>query len=96
MNEFAVNLASQRVDDGYLEILVVGKAFIEKMLRECFAMRNRVGIGFELQSNPIPHGDAVFHVKEKCLHSSQPWFVLLASQFLFLNKTRSDTATCRC
>jgi hypothetical protein len=96
MNEFAVNLASERVDDGYFKILVVGKAFIEKMLRDCFAMRDRVGIGFELQSNPIPHGDTVFHVKEKFLHSSQPWFVLLASQFLFLNNIRSDTATCRC
>ena len=83
MNEFAVNLASQRVDDGYLEILVVGKAFIEKMLRECFAMRNRVGIGFELQSNPIPHGDAIFHIEEKFCMSvslgSQPWFVTCAS-----------------
>jgi hypothetical protein len=96
MNEFAVNLAPEFVDDGYLEILVVGKAFIEKMLCDCCAMCNRVGIGFELQSNPIPHGNAVFHVKEKCLHSSQPWFVLLASQFLFLNNTRSNTATCRC
>jgi hypothetical protein len=96
MNEFAVNLAPEFVDDGYLKILVVGKAFIEKMLCDCFAMCNRVGIGFELQSNPIPHGDAVFHVKEKFLHSRQPWFVLLASQFLFLNNTRSNTATCRC
>jgi hypothetical protein len=96
MNEFAVNLASDRVDDGNLKILVVGKAFIEKMLCEGFAMRNRIGVGFELQSNSIPHRDAVFHVKEKYLHSSQPWFVLLASQCLFLNNTRSDAATCRC
>jgi hypothetical protein len=96
MNEFAVNLASERVDDGYLKIPVVGKAFFKKMLCEGFAMRNCVGIGFELQSNSIPHRDAVFHVKEKLLHSSQPWFVLLASQVLFLNNTRSDAATCRC
>jgi hypothetical protein len=96
MNEFAVNLASKCVDDGYLKILVVGKAFIEKMLCEGFAMRDRVGIGFELQPNPIPHRDAVLHVKEKFLHSSQPWFVLFASHFLFLNNTRSEAATCRC
>jgi hypothetical protein len=96
MDEFAVNLASERVDDGYLEILVVGKAIPVKVLREYPAMRNRLGIGFELQSDPIPHGDAVFHVKEKFLHGSQPWFVLLASQFLFLNSTRNDAATCRC
>jgi hypothetical protein len=96
MNEFAVDLASERVDDRYLKILIVSKAFIEKMSGEYSAMRNRVGIGSELQSNLIPHRDAVFHVKEKFLHGSQPWFVLLASQFLFLNNARSDTATCRC
>jgi hypothetical protein len=96
MNEFAVNLASQRVNDRYLKILVVGKAIVEKMLGEYSAMRNRFRIGFELQSNPIPHGNAVFHVKEEFLHSSQPWFVLLASHCLFLNNARSDTAICRC
>jgi hypothetical protein len=32
MNEFAVNLATERVDYGYLNILVVGKAFLEEML----------------------------------------------------------------
>jgi hypothetical protein len=96
MHEFAVNLASERVDDRNLEILIVGKAFIEKMPGEYSAMRNGVGIGSELQPNPIPHRDAVFHVKEELLHGGQPWFVLLASQFLFLNNTRSDTATCRC
>jgi hypothetical protein len=96
MDEFAVNLASERVDDEDLKILVVGKAFIEKMLRYGFAMRDRVGIGFELQSNPISHRDTVFHIEEKFLHGSQPWFVLLASQSLFLNNARNEAATCRC
>jgi hypothetical protein len=96
MHEFAMNLASERVDDRYLEILVVDKALIEKMLCEGSAMGNRVGVGFELQPDPVPHGDAVFHIEEKFLHSGQPWFVLFASQFLFLNNTRSETATCRC
>jgi hypothetical protein len=91
-----MDLTSERVDDEYFKILVVGKAFIEKMLCEGFAMRNRVGVGFELQSNPISHRDAVSHIKEKSLHNSQPWFVLFASQFLFRNNTRSDTAICRC
>jgi hypothetical protein len=72
MNEFAVNLASERVDDRYLKILVVDKAVPIKVLREDPAMRNGVGIGSELQSNAIPHGDAVFHVKEKFLHGGQP------------------------
>jgi hypothetical protein len=96
MNELAMNLPAERVDHGYLEILVVGKAFIGKMPCESFAMRDGIGAGFELQSNPIPHGDAVFHIEEEFLHSGQPWFVLFASQFLFLNNTRSEAATCRC
>jgi hypothetical protein len=96
MNVFAVNLASERVNHRYLEILVVGKAIPVKVLCEDLAMRDRVGIGFKFQSDPIPHRDAVFHIKEKFLHGSQPWFVLLASQFLFLNNTRNDAATCRC
>jgi hypothetical protein len=111
MNEFAVNFASERVDHRYLEILVVGKAIPVKVLCDDLAMRDRFGIGVEIQSNPIPHGDAVFHIEEKFLHGSQPWFrsalvsislgfsqpwfVLLASQFLFLNKTPSDMAICR-
>jgi hypothetical protein len=96
MHEFAMNLAAERVDDGYLQILVVGKAFIEKMLRERFAMGNRVGIGFEIQSDPVSHRDAVFHIEEKFLHGGQPWLVLFANQFLFLNNTRSEMAICRC
>jgi hypothetical protein len=83
MNVFAVNLASERVNHRYLEILVVGTIPV-KVLCEDLAMRDRVGIGFKFQSDPIPHRDAVFHIKEKFLHGSQPWFVLLASQFLFL------------
>jgi hypothetical protein len=96
MNELAMNLPPERVDDGYLEILVVGKAFIGKMLCESFAMRDGVRIGFELQSNLIPHGDAVFQIEKEFLHSGQPWFVLFASQFSFLNSIRSEAATCRC
>jgi hypothetical protein len=96
MNEFVVNLASEPIDDRYLKILVVGKAIPEKVLCEDSAMCNRVGVGLELKSNPIPHGNAVFHVKEKFLHNSQPWFVLFASHCLFLNNARNDTATCRC
>jgi hypothetical protein len=74
MNEFAVNFASERVDHRYLEILVVGKAIPVKVLCDDLAMRDRFGIGVEIQSNPIPHGDAVFHIEEKFLHGSQPWF----------------------
>jgi hypothetical protein len=95
MNVLAMNLTSERVDDRYLKILIVGKTIFVKVLCEDSAMCNRVGIGLELQSNPISHGNAIFHIKEELLHSHQPWFVLVASQLLFLNNTRSDTAICR-
>jgi hypothetical protein len=86
-----MNFASQRVDHGYLKVLIIGKATIVKALSEDSAMCNRVFICVELDPNSVSHWNAVYHVKEKCLHSRQPWFVLFASQFLFLNNARSDT-----
>jgi hypothetical protein len=96
MNELAMNLATGRVDNRYLKVLIVGKAIFVKALCEGSAMCNRVGIRLEFDSDPISERNAVYHVKEKSLHSRQPWFVLFASQFLFLNNMRSDTAICRC
>jgi hypothetical protein len=96
MNEFAMNFAAERVDDGNLEVLIVGQAVSVKVLCEDPTVGDRVGIVLEFQSDSISQRDAVLHIKEKFLHSFQPWFVLVASQFLFLNKTRSNTATCRC
>jgi len=95
MNEFAMNLTAERVDNGYLKVLIVSQAVSVKVLCEDPAMCDRVGIVVEFQSDSISHRDAVFHIEEKFLHSAQPWFVLVASQFLFLNKTRSDIAICR-
>jgi hypothetical protein len=68
MNELAMNLASQRVDHRYFQILIVAQAFITEVLREYLAMRNRVGIRLELKSNSIPQWNAVFHIEEKFLH----------------------------
>jgi hypothetical protein len=96
MNELAMNLATGRVDNRYLKALVVGKAIFVKALCEGSAMCNRVRIRPEFGSDPISERNAVYHVKEKFLHSRQPWFVLFASQYLFLNNARSDTAICRC
>jgi hypothetical protein len=42
MDEFAMNLATGRVDHGYLKVLIVDKATIEEMPRENAAMRNRL------------------------------------------------------
>jgi len=79
-----------------LEVLIVAEAVVAKMLSQFLAMDDRFGIVVKLDAQTVSHGNAVFHVEKEFLHGRQPWFVLFASQILFLNKTRSDTATCRC
>jgi hypothetical protein len=96
MNELPMNLTAERVDDGYLKVLIISQAVSVKVLCQNPAMSDRVSIVLEFQSDAISQWDAVFHVKEIFLHNCQPWFVLVASQFLFRNKTRSETAICRC
>jgi hypothetical protein len=96
MNEFAMNLAADRVDYGYLKVLIVSEAVSVEMLCQDAAMSDRIGIVFEFHSDSVSQRDAVFHIEEVFLHSCLPWFVFVASYFLFLNNTRSDTAICRC
>jgi hypothetical protein len=68
VNELTMNLTSERVDYRYLKVLIVGKALFVKALCEDSAMCNRVGVGLEIQSDPISERNAVYHVKEKFLH----------------------------
>jgi hypothetical protein len=68
VNELTMNLTSERVDYRYLKVLIVGKALFVKALCEVSAMRNRIGAGLEIQSDPISERNAVLHVKEKLLH----------------------------
>jgi hypothetical protein len=96
MNELAMNLATGRVDYGYLEVLIVAKAFIEKTPGYGAAMGDRFGIRVEFDSGSVSERNTVYHIEEKFLHRSQPCLVLVASQFLFLNSMRSAPATCRC
>ena len=97
MNELPMNLTAERVDDGYLKVLIISQAVSVKVLCQNPAMSDRVGIVLEFQSDAISQWYAVFHVKEIFLHNNcQPWFVLVASQFLSRNKTLSETAICRC
>jgi hypothetical protein len=95
MNELAVNLTAKRVDYGYFKVPIVSQAVSVEVLCQDAAMSDRVGIILEFHSDSISQRNAVSHVKEIFLHSRQPWFVFVASQFLFLNNTRSDTAICR-
>ena len=74
MNELAMNFATGCVDYGYLKVLIVGKALSVKAFCEDAAMRNRVGIRLEFDSDPIAERNAVSHIKEEFLHSDQPWF----------------------
>jgi len=47
VNELAMNFASQRVDDGYLKVLIVAEAVVAKSTLEC-------AIASTLLSNSIP------------------------------------------
>jgi hypothetical protein len=67
-----MNFASQRVDHGYLKVLIIGKAVIVKVLSEGSAMCNRFCICVELDPNPVSHWNAVFQIEEKCLHLPIP------------------------
>ena len=79
MNELAINLSPKRVDYRYLKVLIVGEAIVAKVLSKFFAMHDRFGAGHEFNAYAVSQGNAVLHVKEKFLHSHQPWFVLVAS-----------------
>ncbi|MEI9924336.1 MAG: hypothetical protein WDN50_13135 [Bradyrhizobium sp.] len=72
MNELAMNLTAERVDDGYLKVLIISQAISVKVLCEDPAMCDRIGIALEFQPDSVAQRDAVFHIKEKFLHSSQP------------------------
>jgi hypothetical protein len=72
VNELTMNLATRLVNNGYLKVLIVGKAFFEKMPCENAAMCNRVGIRSEFASDPVSERNTVYHIKEKFLHSRQP------------------------
>jgi hypothetical protein len=68
MNVFAMNLATGRVDDRYLQILVVAQAVVAEVLSKLFAMIDRVGVGLEIDSDPVPERNAIFHIEKELLH----------------------------
>jgi hypothetical protein len=68
MNELAMNLAAERINDGYLKILIVAQTIVSKFQSEDSTMGNRLGIRIEVDADPISHRDAIFHVKEEFLH----------------------------
>jgi hypothetical protein len=68
VDELAVNLASEVVDDRYLEVLIVVQAAVAKVPRKLLAMCDGFQIAFEVDSDPVPHRDAVFHIEKEFLH----------------------------
>jgi hypothetical protein len=69
MNELAMNFASKRVHNGYLKFLIVSQAAVTNVLRKLFAVDDCFSVSLELKTDTISHWNAVFHVKEKGLHS---------------------------
>jgi hypothetical protein len=86
MNELAMNLATGRVDYGYLKVLIVGKALFEKVPCEDAAMCNRVGIRLEFGSDPISERNTVYHIKEKFLHRPAILFFRCLSEARLLGR----------
>ena len=68
MNELAVNLASERVDDGYLKVLIVAQAAVAKVPCKFFAVLDGFQVAFEVDPDPVSHWDAVFHIEKEFLH----------------------------
>jgi hypothetical protein len=68
MNVFAMNLATGCVDDGYLKVLIVAQAIVAEVLCKLFAMIDGFGVGSEIDSDPVPERNAVFHIEKEFLH----------------------------
>lgn len=68
MNELAINLSPDFVDDRYFEILIVPQAVIAIVLRHLLAVRDRFGIGAEIDADPVSKRNAVLHVEEEFSH----------------------------
>jgi hypothetical protein len=68
MNVFAMNLTSNRVDYRYLKVLIIAKAAVTKVLSKLFAMEDRIGVGFEIDPDPVSERDAIFHIEKELLH----------------------------
>jgi hypothetical protein len=89
MNVFAMNLATGRVDDRYLQILIVAQAVFAKVLCKLFAMTDRVGVGVEIDSDPVSERNAIFHIEKEFLHL--PHLELLQQ---WKSSTRDDYRPC--
>jgi hypothetical protein len=72
VNELAMYFPTRRANHGYLQLLVIAQTFVAEMLCELFAVNDRFGVSLELNTDAIPHRNAVLHVKEKNRHEIDP------------------------
>jgi hypothetical protein len=67
-----MNLSPVFVDYQYLKVLVVPQAVVAEVLRDLFAVIDRLSIGVELNSDAVSHRNAVFHIEKEFSHGRYP------------------------
>jgi hypothetical protein len=72
VNELAMYFPTRSANHGYLKLFVVTQAFVAEVLCKLFAVNDRFSASLELNTDTIPHWNAVFHVKEKNCHTKLP------------------------
>ena len=64
MNELAMNLAAERVHDGYFEVFIVAQAAVADVLCKLLAVQDRFGIALELDATRSRIGTPSFISKK--------------------------------
>jgi hypothetical protein len=68
MDVFTMYLATDRVDDGYLKVLVIEQAALAETLCKLFAVIDGCVVGFEIDSDSVAERNAIFHIEKEFLH----------------------------
>src|ERR1700722_18901700 len=68
VNELSMNFAPQRVDHGYLEVLIVAEALVAEVPGNFSAILDCFCLCFELDPDSVSMGDAILHIEEELLH----------------------------
>jgi hypothetical protein len=67
-----MNLTPERVDDGYLKVLIVAQTVVAEVLSELFAVLDGLQVAFEVGPDLVSHRDAILHVEKELLHRATP------------------------
>ena len=59
-----MNFPPQRVDHGYLKVLVVTQALVAEMQGKHSAVLDCFNVGVELDSNAVSQRNAIFHIEK--------------------------------